>query len=109
MKTEQELNAKIAELCETYRGSLEDLYRAVGMMVVGRYFGWRVMRLVSTRSDWTHATAMFDDPKMWMRDRDRFAYRSYGLHLADELGKFWEIIRGVVSIPAHDRRATIDK
>ena len=88
MKTEQELNEKIEELCETYRGSLEDLYRAVGLMVVGRYFGWRVMRLVSTRSDWTHATAMFGDPKKWMRDRDRFAHRSLGLFIADGMGKF---------------------
>jgi hypothetical protein len=109
MKTDEELNARIEELCETHRGQLDDLYRAVGMMVVGKYFGWRVMRLVSTRSDWANAVKLFEDPKEWMRERGRFADRSLGLKIADEMGKFWEIIKGHVSVSAHDRRGTVDR
>lgn len=108
MRTEQELDKRIEELCETYHGSLEDLYRAVGMMVVGRYFGWRVMRLVSTRADWSNAIKMFGDPKTWMADREKFWHRSYGLHLADKIGRFWDVIKGTAPIPSHDRKSTMD-
>jgi hypothetical protein len=52
---------------------------------------------------------LFEDPKEWMRERGRFADRSLGLKIADEMGKFWEIIKGHVSVSAHDRRGTVDR
>lgn len=108
MKTDKELNDKIEELCENYHGQLDDLYQVVGMIVVGRLFGWRVMRLVSTRPNWHKSAELFGDVKDWMPERGRFAHRSWGLKIADDLGKFWHIVRGTVKLDQDQRRRLYD-
>lgn len=98
----------IQKACAEYHGQLDDLYQAIGLIVAGQLFGWRVMRLVSTRSNWQKAQELFGDPKKLMDPRGPYAHRSLGLKIADELGEFWEIVRGLTKIPHQTRRTLID-
>lgn len=107
MISDDELNQKIEQVCEEFHGQLDHLYQAVGMIVVGRYFGWRVMRLVAPARTWRLATKLFGDPKLLMPERGRLAHKSVGLKLADRIGDYWGIIRGSRSrdeIPVEQRR-----
>lgn len=98
-----ELNQRIDEVCESFHGQLPDLFQMVGIVVAGRLFGWRVVRLVVSVRIWRLVTATFGDPKIWMPERGRLAYKSLGLKLVDEIGDYWGFIRGSFSRDISDR------
>jgi hypothetical protein len=105
MITDAEFNKKIETVCSEFSGQLDDLYAVIGMLVVGRQYGWKVMRLVSRRGHWGIATKLFGDPKELMPERGRFWEKSVGLVFVDKAGDYWSFIRGHKSIDSHDRKA----
>ena len=107
MITDDELLANIEKALDNFEGDLTEFYTAVGLVVVGRLMGWKVMRLVSTRKQWDMANRLFGDikqPGYILRERDRYAYRSKGLAIADSLGNYWDYIKGHCHMPLSDRR-----
>jgi hypothetical protein len=100
-----EIQKMIFDVSANYTGQMDDLYQAVGMLVVGRFYGWRVMRIAGTRPNWKTANQLFGDLKTLMAEREEFAYRSLGLKMSDELGQYWEIIRGQEKIPDAQKKA----
>ena len=104
MITDEELNAKIEQVCEDFTGQIDDLYVAVGMIVVGRLYGWRVMRLAAPRKVWTNATRYFGDPKVLMREKGRLYKKSIGCALVDKTGEYWSYIKGHTSMSMWERK-----
>lgn len=99
-----ELAQAIDKVCSEYHGQLDDLYQAIGLLVAGQLFGWRVMRLVSSRTNWKVATELFGDLKELMPREGVYAHRSIGLKLANELGDYWKVVRGLIKVPEQKRR-----
>lgn len=104
MITDEELMKKIDEVSGEFVGQLDDLYTVVGMIVVGRLFGWRVIRLTTTRVMWAKAVKLFGDPKQLMREREKYSVKSLGLATVDKLDAYWDVVKGVVSLPISERR-----
>jgi hypothetical protein len=102
---DKELMVKIEELTKGYKGDISYFYEAVGMVVVGRLFGWRVIRLVSSGRSWMLACKLFGDLKEVLPERGFYAYKSVGLELIDNLGEYWEVIKRHKTMPMHERRA----
>ncbi|MFM8445602.1 MAG: hypothetical protein ACKN9W_19965 [Methylococcus sp.] len=100
-----EIQQMIFNASQTYSGQMDDFYQAVGMLVIGRLYGWRVMRIAGTHANWKTANQIFGDLKTLMDERGELAHRSLGLRLADEAGRYWEIVRGVVKIPQQEKKA----
>jgi len=94
MITDKELKDEIDKVSTEFHGQIDDLYQAVGMIVVGRLYGWKVMRLASPRSCWTKAFKLFGDPKKLMPERGLLAHKSLGLRVCDAVGDYWEFVRG---------------
>lgn len=112
MKTESFLTHEKAEqieqVCSEFHGQLDDLYKAVGMIVVGQLYGWRVMRLVSARSTWTMAIKLFGDPKTLMEDEGKLAHKSYGLRFIKQSEKlYWDFVKGHIAMSKEDRAAVL--
>lgn len=108
MITDEELMKLIENIVKDYTGQADHLYEAIGMVVVGRLFGWRVMRLVSSRRCWMLASKMFGDLKEFLPERGRYAHKSIGLELVDRIGGYWDFIRGSKSsAPIQEDRKTI--
>jgi len=104
----EQLQQRIDDVCEKFTGHIPDLYQIVGVMVVGRLFGWRVVRLTCSRRVWTLATRWFGDPKVYMPERGRLSYKSVGLNIVDKLGDYWEFVNGSATregLSAADRKA----
>ena len=99
-----ELAQAIDKVCSEYHGQLDDLYQSIGLLVAGQLFGWRVMRLVSSRTNWKVATELFGDLKELMPREGVYAHRSIGLKLANELGDYWKVVRGLIKVPEQKRR-----
>jgi hypothetical protein len=99
-----ELMKKIEEVTRDYKGDIGNFYEAVGMLVVGRLFGWRVIRLVSSGRSWTFTCKLFGDLKELLPERGRYAHKSVGLRISDELGEYWEIIKRHKTMPIEQRK-----
>ena len=91
----EQLNERIEQVCKQFTGQIPDLYQMIGIVVAGRLFGWRVVRLTASRRIWMMVTRTFGDPKVWMPERGPLAGKSVGLQIVDKLGDFWDFINGV--------------
>lgn len=91
-----QINERIEEVCEQFKGQIPDLYQMIGIVMVGRLFGWRVVRLTASRRMWMMVTRTFGDPKVWMPERGRLAHKSAGLQIINNLGDYWDFIKGNV-------------
>lgn len=104
---DEELYKRIDEVAKEFHGQFPNLYQIFGVVVVGRLFGWRVVRLTVSGSTWAAVTKWFGDPKQWMPERGRLAYKSVGLKLVDGVGDYWGFIKGHVAredVPASERK-----
>ena len=99
-----ELMAMIDDKVGNYHGDISYLYEAIGMVVVGRLFGWRVMRLVSSGRCWTLACKLFGDLKEELLPEGKYYKKSAGMRLIDQFGDYWEIIKRHKSMPMDKRR-----
>jgi hypothetical protein len=104
MMNDDELMKKIDQVSGDFIGQCDDLYMIVGMIVVGRLYGWRVVRLTVSRSMWAKAVKLFGDPKELMRERGKYAGKSVGLAVVDNLDAYWDVVKGIVSVPVSERR-----
>ena len=103
MINEKDLIAKVEQHSKCYRGQMNYFYEAVGLIMVGRLFGWRVMRLTSSRRCWRLAAELFGDPKEILPERGKYVDRSLGLAIADKIGDFRDVFCGSKIIPHHKR------
>ena len=62
--TDEEMMKKIDDVMLSFTGQFDDLSQIVGMIVLGRQYGWRVIRLVHSRRSWTLACKYFGDLKL---------------------------------------------
>ena len=104
MMTDEELLNQIDQVSGEFKGQLDDLYKIVGMIVMGRLFGWRVVRLVSTRGLWAQANKYFGDVKKFMPERGKYAHKSVGLKIVDELGEFRNVVNGLINVPIKEKK-----
>lgn len=86
-----------------FRGQLDELESALGMLRMGHHFGWKVLYLIHSKR-----TVRKYEEILNIKIRDIFpetgpsSYRSYGYHLAEKFSNFWKIVSGDTKIP--DRR-----
>lgn len=99
-----ELLKEIEKVSTSYHGQIDDLYKAVGMIIIGRLFGWKVMRLATPRSTWLKATKLFGDPKLLMKDEEKLAYKSFALNFIKNTTEFWDYVRGDKPMLAIDKK-----
>jgi hypothetical protein len=109
MINDEELMKKIEQVTGDFTGHLDDLYAVVGMVVVGRLMGWRVIRLVSSRRLWMLGCKLFGDLKSpdIMPERGVYARKSVGLAIVDKIGGYWDFVRGSINrdeLPIHERK-----
>lgn len=99
MMTDKEFQEKIEQVCTDFVGQIDDLYAAVGMMQVGRLYGWKVMRLATTARIWSVAASLFGDPKLILPERGVLAKKSIGLKYCDRIDEYWKVVKRHVEIP----------
>lgn len=105
--TEHEMLKKIEEVSTNFVGQLDDLQAAVGMLAVGRLYGWRVTRLISSKRHWSVACKLFGDLKELLPERGVLAHKSVGLAIVDKAGGYWDVVSGAASregLPLHERK-----
>jgi hypothetical protein len=109
MLSDEEINALIDKVSAEFVGQLDDLMAAIGLLTMGKLYGWRVMCLIASRRHWRITNEIFGDVKKMLPERGKYAHRSWGLKMADKLGNYWDLIRGTTQvIPEKQRRAVVN-
>jgi len=104
---DEEMMKKIDQVSTAFVGQLDDLQAAVGMLVVGRLYGWRVTRLISSKRHWSFACKLFGDLKELLPERGVLAHKSVGLEIVDKAGDYWDVVSGRGNrdaLPLHERK-----
>lgn len=102
--TNEQIMEKIEGLIGGYHGNFDELFQVVGMVVLGRFFGWRVMRLVASNRAWKLACDSFGDLKEILPEKGEYYDKSRGMRIVDKAGQYWNYIKRLKSIPIEDRK-----
>ncbi len=95
MISDGELMELFDRVAGEFHGQSDDLTQMIGMVVLGRLYGWRVARLVTPSKVWARSVKILGcDPKALMPERGKYAYKSLALSVADRLGGYWDMVRG---------------
>lgn len=96
-----------ASLCERldaialgYAGEIGGLESALGMMLLGRLFGWKVLVLVhNKRTLRKYEEILGIDVRKEFPEVGPLAEKSVGLEISTKLGAFWKAVSGDVKVP----------
>lgn len=94
MITDQEMLDLMELKASEYQGIGGDLVSAVGVFVLSRFYGWRVIRLIASRRQWNVTIKIFGNIKAFTPERGKYARKSVGLDIADKIGDYWAYVRG---------------
>lgn len=93
-----ELTKIIEKASEQYSGDVTILESAIGALIIGRMYGWRVLRLVHGSSSYARYERIlaikFKDVCL---ERTELSKKSLALKVADAVGDFWAVARGTIA------------
>lgn len=90
---------KAAYTVACFSGSLEELEKAIGMLMIGYHFGWKVLLLVHSKRTIKKYEKILDiDIKTFFPAEGRSAERSMGLDIAKQIGNFWQVVSGDIKV-----------
>jgi|GEM_PF-914064 len=82
-----------------FKGQLDELESALGMLRMGHHMGWKVLYLIHSK----RTVRKYEDI-LGIRIRDVFpekgpsSYRSIGLNIAERFSNFWKVVAGEIKI-----------
>jgi hypothetical protein len=91
----QELMAHVDEQVRAYEGDLTQLERAIGTLIVGRQFGWKVLLLAHDRKTIAkYGEILKVDFREVLPEIGKFAHKSLGWAAAQKVASFWKAVKG---------------
>lgn len=100
----QDLVKQVEEITREFVGQFDELENALGMLMMGRLLGWKVLVLIHNK----RTIRKYEEILGGINIREAFpeegplAYKSLGLKIAKQLGNFWKAVSGELKID--DRR-----
>ncbi|GJL71920.1 MAG: hypothetical protein NMNS01_11190 [Nitrosomonas sp.] len=91
---------------ENFRGQADELEIAIGMLMIGRIYGWKVLVIIHNKR-----TIKKYEKILGINIREMFppegplAHKSVGYKIASKLSNFWKAVSGDIKI---DKRREID-
>jgi len=94
-----ELAQHVAGLFPTYRGYCPELAEAIGALVFGQAFGWKGVFMIYSRGKVRSMEKILGlNFREVMPERTENSSRIHGVRLADEIGRFWAVVKGEVPV-----------
>lgn len=91
----QELLSHIDEQVRNYAGDLTQLERAIGALIVGRQFGWKVLLLAHDRKTIAkYGEILKLDFREALPAEGKYAHKSLGWAAAQKVASFWKAVKG---------------
>ena len=88
-------SAQVVQRCTTYRGQADDISNALGALVFGQLYGWRGVYMTHSRAMIRRYESILGIKfRECMPERTDASQRILGVRIADEVGKFWAVVKG---------------
>jgi hypothetical protein len=88
---------------ERFSGTADELEKALGMLMLGDYVGWRDLIIIhNKRTIRKYEEILGISVREFFPEEGPIALRSLGYSIAKELGTYWKVVSGDVSV--EDRR-----
>lgn len=107
MLSDDELMCLVEKVTSEYKGDIDKLSQVIGLLVLCRLFGWRVMRIVAPQRNWALANKLFGDVKSLSVERGMYYDKSVGLRVIDKVGDYWDYVNRVKQLPLEEKRGII--
>jgi len=104
-----EQKSQIQEIINTvirdHSGQVDELESALGMLLIGHHFGWKVLHLIhSKKTIRKYEDILGIKIREFFPERGPSSGRSIGLAFADNATNFWRVVSGDIKIPDGQRR-----
>ncbi len=97
--TDEELIAHLDAVMKIYKGDTEVLRHAVGAVMFGRIYGWRVLRITTSSGAYTKYQRILGlDFKEVLPETTDISERSLAYKIVKKLNNFWKVVRGQVAL-----------
>ena len=96
-KFHPELDQIIKNAAHNYLGQLKTLESAIGALIIGQLYGWRILRIIHGSNTYIRYEKIFGEEfkfKDYCDDKGVLARRSVGMSLADSIKSFWKVATG---------------
>ena len=97
--TEKEIVQIIDKAIDKFYGQSEQLETAIGMLMIGRFYGWRVIMLIHSRSTIKNYERILGikDIRDVMPETGVLSHRSVAWKIIQGTKNFWKAVRGEIS------------
>src|ERR1700685_118865 len=91
---------KIDDVALGFSGQIDELESAIGMLFLGRLFGWKLLVLVhNKRTIRKYEEILGVDVRKAFPEIGPLAGKSIGLDAVQPLGTFWKAVSGELKVP----------
>ena len=86
---------RLDEITARFEGNFDDLEAAIGMYMIGRLLGWKVLVLIhNKRTIRKYEEILGINVREEFQEEGSFADKSIALNLVKKLGSFWKAVSG---------------
>ncbi|MGV1046889.1 hypothetical protein [Limnohabitans sp.] len=105
---DDELNAYIENLMQTYKGDLTLLADSLGALNLGKRYGWRVLRIIYSPMTYRkYQKALGLEFNAVVPEVTPLSERSVGYKIASKIKDYWAAVRREYGIDAKERVWTV--
>lgn len=98
-----DLTQIVNDSLDRYTGTFDELEKAIGLLMLGDYVGWKVLVLVhNKRTIRKYEEILGINVREFFPEEGPSAMRSIGYDMALKLGSFWKAVSG--DVPIENRR-----
>jgi len=101
LELDEETEQRILEKMEDFQGMGSTLESALGALVLGQYFGWRVLKLMHNPATYRHYEKVLgiEYKNVCPEITELGKQKSVGYAITEKLGSFWAVIMGRRKVP----------
>jgi hypothetical protein len=93
------LMARVDGIAHGFKGQIDELESALGVLLLGRLFGWRALVLIhNKRTLRKYEEILGIDMREAFPEEGPLAHKSVALTAVKELGEFWKAVSGDVKV-----------
>lgn len=106
--TSQQLTAHVDSIMKNFKGDMVELSNAIGALNVGRFYGWRVLRIIISNASYRKYQRVLGLEFKEVLPRETvYSTKSAGYNLvlkAEETGKkFYDFVNGILKIDSKEK------
>ena len=92
---EQQVLLKVEE----YKGNSSSLENALGALIIGQHYGWRVLKIIHGPATYKKYEKILDiDFQEVCPEVTRLSTKNYGYKIAKNLKSFWAVVMGKTKV-----------